>query len=286
MSEGRPAVSLILTTYRRTEAVARFLDSLEDQGTSGLELIVIDQNEDRGLQSQLSRTCDLDINYIHLGGRVGVSMARNIGLRSVTGRIIGFPDDDCHYPPGAIDRVSRILRSSPFLGGVSGRVSTPSGEPYARFDQRPGYLTRSNTWQRVSAVSLFLTKRAVDIIGSYDESLGPGSGTPWGGAEDIDYPLRAVNLGLKILYDPRIEIIHPAPSRQGEKEYRSRAYRYGLGIGRVWRKHGFPIWTVAHYLVRPLAGAAMNLALLREERGAYHWSAFKGRWRGWTSPYP
>jgi glycosyltransferase involved in cell wall biosynthesis len=89
--------SLVLATVGRTQEVARFLDSLARQTYRDFELIVVDQNPDDRLV-ELLRPFELRFPIIHLRCERGVSRARNLGPKYVSGDIVGFPDDDCWYP--------------------------------------------------------------------------------------------------------------------------------------------------------------------------------------------
>jgi GT2 family glycosyltransferase len=131
-----------------------------------------------------------------------------------------------------------------------------------------------------------LRRNVVEEVGGFDETLGVGAQTLWGGGEDIDYPLRAIKAGFKIEYRPDdIYVFHPPPySPRGDySKLAGRAYRYGAGIGRVWRKHNYPVWLVAYYLLRPLGGAFLNFVKGNRGKAHYHVSAFRGRLRGWLS---
>ncbi len=121
------------------------------------------------------------------------------------------------------------------------------------------------------------------VVGKFDETLGPNSGTIWGGAEDIEYTLRALQAGFKIHYDPALVVFHPNPLKDGYQNALGRVYRYGAGIGRVWQKHDYPIRLVAYSLLRPAGGAALALLSARPDKARYHWSGFRGRLRGWLS---
>jgi GT2 family glycosyltransferase len=274
--------SLIMATLGRTEEMKRLLASLATQTDQNFELIVVDQNTDDRLVSILDpyRT---QFAILHLFSNRGLSRARNVGLEQAAGEIVGFPDDDCWYPPWLLERVERYMQEHPNIDGVTARVLDDSGSLYARFDSSPGLLSLPNIWQRASSCCTFLRSSVVQAVGAFDETLGVGAGTPWGGGEDIDYPLRAIEAGFKIHYDPDIVAFHPNPAIRGYQAMAERAYGYGAGIGRVWRKHDYPIWLVAYYLLRPLGGAVLALISGRRDKALYHWRAFRGRLKGWVS---
>jgi GT2 family glycosyltransferase len=278
-----PRFSLVLATIGRTEEVRRFLASLRAQRVEGVELIVVDQNADSRLEGILDEV-PAALTWIRDDSGPGLSKARNLGLAQARGAIIAFPDDDCTYPESLLTTVSRVLETHPDYDAVTGRVVGDDGREYARFDRAAGVLSAWNAWRRASSVSLFVRRRVVERIGGFDETLGIGAGTPWGGGEDIDYPLRAMQAGFLIRYEPGIQVIHPNPLGKGYRHAAERARRYGAGVGRVWRKHRFPIWFVGYNLARPLGGAGLSLILGRIDKAAYHWCAFRGRLSGWLAP--
>jgi len=274
--------SLVLATVGRLEQPVRFLSSLMEQTYRSFELIVVDQNEDDRLAPALKyHSKMMPIRIVK--SPPGVSRARNLGLKMAGGEIVGFPDDDCVYPPDLLERVAISFDANPGIHGLSGRAIDLQGREYARFDRSVGPISRLNVWRRTVTFTLFLRLEVIRAMGGFDEALGPGAGTPWLAAEDIDYPLRVIASGYLIHYDPTIVVMHPSPIAEGYGPALDRAYRYGLGIGRVWRKHRFPLWLVTYYLARPLGGAMLSLAQGHMEKARYHWSAFRGRLQGWSA---
>lgn len=275
--------TLVLATLGRTEEIERFLDSLVRQQYRSVEVLVVDQNRDNRLMGILERF-GKTLSLTRLHSEPGLSRARNVALAVATGDIVAFPDDDCWYPDELLIRVARFFREHPDVDGLSGRVAhQEQGPSYARFDRSAGFVTLRNVWQRVSSVSFFLRRGVITAVGGFDEQLGIGAGTPWGGGEDIDYPLRALKEGYTIHYDPSIVAMHPSPFRLGYDQASVRAFRYGAGIGRVWRKHSFPKWLVAYYLMRPLGGSVLSFLMARPSRARYYLWAFRGRVLGWLS---
>lgn len=275
-------LSLIMATVGRVSEVARFLAALDDQTHRDFELIVVDQNPDNRLAPLLDYWRER-LTILHLRSDPGISHARNAGLKRATGEVVGFPDDDCWYPPQLLAQVVRYLHENPNIAAVTGRVMDEYGCLYARFESSPRVLGLSSVWQGASSVCAFFRSSGVASVGGFDETLGLGAGTQWGGGEDIDYPVRAIKAGLEVHYEPDLVVFHPNPLEHGYGEAKERAYSYGAGIGRVWRKHDYPLWLVAYYLLRPLGGALLSLATGHMSKARYHWSALRGRLQGWSS---
>ena len=276
-------ISLVMATIARTDEPRRFIESLLRQQIREVELIVVDQNADSRLASVLGEYSSR-LHWVRVESEPGLSKARNRGLPHARGEIIAFPDDDCIYPDSLLGIVARILDGHPEYDAVTGRVVGEDGKAYARFDRAPGELSAWNAWRRAASVSLFVRRHVVERVGGFDETLGLGAGTPWGGGEDVDYPLRVIQAGYSIRYEPSIYVLHPNPLGEGYRVAAERAHRYGAGVGRVWRKHGLPLWFVAYNLARPLAGAGLSVISGRIEKARYHWSAFRGRLAGWLAP--
>lgn len=108
-SERTPEFSLIVTTKDRTRELADLLQSLDRQRFRSFELIVSDQNADDRLLPVLAPfRQQFPLRHIRSAG--GASRGRNAGLPLATGRYVGFPDDDCWYPPDLLAIVSRVFR--------------------------------------------------------------------------------------------------------------------------------------------------------------------------------
>ncbi|MBS0171444.1 MAG: glycosyltransferase family 2 protein [Nitrospira sp.] len=277
-------VSLIVATVGRDSELQRLLTSLAAQTYTDFEVIVVDQNRDDRAVNVIAQFVDR-MTITHLTSPLGVSRARNWGIRKATGEIVGFPDDDCWYPPMLLELLIARFGTTGEYDGVTGRIvnETHSASGDARFDRHSGPVTLSNLWRRACAATVFFTKDTIASVGGFDEELGPGAGTPWGGAEDIDYPARAIKAGRTIFYDPQLCVFHPDLSITAQADEIRRAYSYGAGIGRVWRKQKFPVRIVGYYLLRPLIGAGISLVMGRWMRARYRWAAFQGRLRGLRS---
>lgn len=279
-----PLVSLIVATVGRSAELDRFLAHVDKQTYHNVEVIIVDQNADDRVPRVLDSYRDR-IRIIHTNSTKGLSKARNMGLKSSSGDILAFPDDDCWYPPDLLASVIDFFGTKGNWGGLTGRLINDLGNVSgdARFDSAAGPLNLSNLWRRTCSSTLFLTRETVVSMGGFDEKLGLGAGTPWGGAEDIDYTARMIRAGRSIFYDPAIRVFHPDSPTETSTVGVARAYTYGAGIGRVWMKHRFPYSVIVYYLVRPLAGALLSVTMGRWSEARYRWAAFQGRLSGLRS---
>jgi len=276
-------VSILLATLGRTRELRQFFDSLSAQTWTGFEVVVIDQNSDDRLVHLLAKYSGR-FPLRHLRSPRGHSRAFNVGLAYATGDIVAFPDDDCWYDPDLLARVVRFFESNPNCSGLTGREVVVEGfTSGGRWSRRAGPITRENVWRRAITFSMFLRQSLVRDM-RFDESLGVGAGTAWGAGEETDYLLRAVEQGHSIHYDPSLVIWHQGRSGPYDANILSKARAYGMGVGRVLRKHHYPIHSVAYHLLRPLGGTLLSLGAGRIDKARYHWSIFAGRTGGWIAP--
>ena len=131
---------------------------------------------------------------------------------------------------------------------------------------------------------LFLRIPVVETVGKFDETLGPGAGTPWGAGEDTDYYLRISKAGFNIYSNPDLVVYHSTVhGYYTQREDLSRTYRYGAGRTRVWKRHRLPLWYFVYEVARSIGGVAISLLQARGYKAYWHWGAMRGKLRGWFS---
>jgi glycosyltransferase involved in cell wall biosynthesis len=275
-------VSLILATKGRVEEVGRFIRSLANQDHDDVQLVVVDQNEDNRLKVVVA-DAKLPFPIIHLRSKSGLSHARNVGLASATGDIIGFPDDDCWYPQRLLGRVVLEFQSSHSIDGLTGRSEDGQGQASGgRFSRDQGRVDLNNVWKRGISYTIFLRSSVCGAVGLFDEELGVGTHTPFGSGEETDYLIRTIKSGFAIKYLPDLVVFHPNPILYTGNQ-RSKAFRYGVGMGRVLSKHHYKFSFNLYTVLRPLGGALLSLFTLRTKKAAYHLAIAGGRVRGLCS---
>lgn len=107
---GKTTVSVIVPTYRRSESLARALESLANQSYQDFEIIVVDDNGDEKWNQTVSTIVDsfrvshpsisLQLEQNH--PNQGSAKSRNIGIDLSQGEYITFLDDDDLYLPDKI----------------------------------------------------------------------------------------------------------------------------------------------------------------------------------------
>jgi glycosyltransferase involved in cell wall biosynthesis len=276
-------VSLIVGTIGRTDELQRLLESLARQTYKDFEVIVIDQNSDVKVVGDLLIPFAALFEIKHLRSTPGLSHARNVGLQSVAGQIVAFPDDDCVYPEYVLSDVAELFQAAPNCDGFVGRSITAEGAysgPGADRRRANEPLTRERPWGAIS-YTIFLRHSVIRAVGPFDEQLGVGAGTTWGSGEETDYLIRAVDRNFVIRHQPQLEVIHPRKEPSTDARGLRAAYAYGRGQGYVLRKHRVA-WVPS--LVRvglPAVRSCVAAMSFQWGRARYFHQHFIGRLTGW-----
>ena len=257
----------------RTEELGRLLDSLEAQRYPSARVLAVDQNRDGRLDAVLSGR---DVDIVRLESAPGLSRARNVGLASVAADIVAFPDDDCEYPPGLLERVAGRLGAEPALDGLAGRAEDVSRRSSPSWETDVALLTDDNLWNRANAATIFLRRSLVERIGAFDERLGLGSEEAWSSGEETDYLIRAVRAGARIEYDPSLVVLHDVRADDTRIGLRD-----GASVGYLLRKHRYSPRVLARMLVRPMGGVVLATVRLDLPRASYYVATLRGRIRGY-----
>lgn len=96
-------ISVVITTYSRTDALKRAIDSVLQQTYKNIEIIVVDDNCDINIKNtvkeivQSYKNCNIRLlcNSYNMGG----ALSRNEGIKASNSNYIAFLDDDDEYLP-------------------------------------------------------------------------------------------------------------------------------------------------------------------------------------------
>lgn len=281
--DAQPTVDLVVATVGRRIELERFLESVAGQSYRNVRVIVVDQNQDDRLDPVLERF-EGTLSILRLRSGRGLSKARNVGLKHISGAIVAFPDDDCWYSADLLEKVVQMLAAHPDLAGMTVRALDARGRPSSMlWDRSAGPIGRYNIWRRAISFGIFLRSSAVEAVGGFAEDLGQGAGTRWGSGEESDYLLRILETGSWVQYEPSLHVGHESPTPTLTAVDRRKAYEYGLGHGRVLKLHRYPIWFVAFRVVQLFAGSVAFLLTAKLARARFYFAMAVGRAAGWMS---
>ncbi len=100
-------ITIIITTYKRSNLIERALKSVLNQTYKNLEIIVVDDNanepEERRKTKEIIEKYD-NIIYIQNEKNLGGALSRNEGIYRAKGKFIAFLDDDDEYREDKIEK--------------------------------------------------------------------------------------------------------------------------------------------------------------------------------------
>ncbi len=274
-------ISLIVSTKGRVAEIGALFESLLADASAPYEIILVDQNEDGRLDALAAEYAPrLPLRHLR-SPRAHANAGRNLGLRHARGDLVGFPDDDCLFPPGALAQVRAAFDADAALAILTGPAAAPEGGlGSGRWNPEGGAITLANVWTSVIEFNLWLRRDLALALGGFDEAMGPGA--RFGSAEGNDLVCRAMAKGLVARYAPSLRIIHP--DKRLTPEAVARAERYGLGLGFALRRHAVPAGTWAPLMYRPLGGIGVSLLRGRFLHARYYWATLQGRLGGFLAP--
>lgn len=274
-------ISLVLATIGRNEELRIFFESLCKQTYKNFEVIILDQNTGNEINSLIDLFSSM-INIFHIKCELGLSRARNIGFKQAKGDIIAFPDDDCWYQPDLLEKVANLFIYHHDWDGVCGIANSGLGNVSRwKWDKNPGRIDRKNIWKRCCSITIFLKDNVIDEVGDFDVTLGLGSGTKWISGEETDYVLRAIDKGFNIQYCPEIVVNHPDDIPNFDRAEITKGKGYGLGMGKVMRKHHYPIGFVIIQFLFPVGSSIKAFLKCDLQRARYFLNVSIGRIIGW-----
>lgn len=271
---GAMSVSLVACTVGRRDRLARLLDSLKTQTNRAFELIVVDQSSGSDIEALLA---DFPVGRAvrYLRTERGLSRGRNIGLRHVSGQVVGFPDDDCWYSPDVIESVFRFFHK-PDIDVLTGRTVDGRGvnslSPY-RSDS--GGIDRHNVFQSGNSNTLFVRASVARDVGGFDETLGVGAATPFQSGEETDFLLRCLRKGHRLHFSHEFTVHHDQIDNSSAAQF-TRARIYSRGYGRLLRLHGYGAGYLAMRIGRAAARGAICLATGDQPRARQQFAWARG----------
>ena len=270
--------SLIVCTIDRIAPLERLLHSLAQQSDREFEIVLVDQNHDDRLAGVVA-TFGRAMPIIHVKAVRGLSSSRNKGLSLARGDIIGFPDDDCHYPASLLERVRQRFASAPNLELITGRITDMLGKDLmAAFLKHDAPIDRWNVWKSGSSSTLFVRRSVIDSGLKFNEELGVGASSPFQSGEETAFLLDAIGKGCRGKYFRDLVVYH---DQVGETDSR-RARKYARGFGRLLALYGYPRSYVAICLMRPTLRAMLGLASLKLSSARYKITWALGVYEGYT----
>jgi GT2 family glycosyltransferase len=236
---GLPPSSLIICSRNRPRLLGETIESILNGREVPDEIIIIDQSDKPDVKlARLSATHHCEIRY-QLTQPLGVSYARNLGIKAAQHDWLIFTDDDMLAAPDWFGVLTRALVDAGPQATVTGRVLAAQEDhdggfaPSIKLDEQPAVYAGRVERDVLYSNNMALHKSAMAEIGYFDERLGPGTRFP--SAEDNDLGFRLLEAGYRILYVPQAVLYHRA--WRTDRDYVALRRSYGIGRGAFYAKH-------------------------------------------------
>ena len=211
----KPAVSVIVPTYKRPDLLERCLAALLEQtlAVDEYEIVVCDDGPSSAARSVVENAAalarpGLRIHYLEITDTQGPAGARNRGWQYASAPIIAFTDDDTVPDPAWLEKGMAAM--NPDVDAVTGRIEMPLPPRPSDIEVDAAGLTRA---EFVTA-NCFVRRDALQAVGGFDERFS----IAW--REDSDLHFSLLEAGRKIQRAPEALVVHPL-----------RATKFGAAIG-------------------------------------------------------
>ncbi len=104
-------ITAAITTYKRPEGIRRALKSVLNQTYSPLQVIVVEDGAESGLESWLQETMQGQVTYIRHPENRGLAASRNTALSHAKGQYICYLDDDDEWKADKVAKQVQLVYS-------------------------------------------------------------------------------------------------------------------------------------------------------------------------------
>lgn len=118
---NQPLVSVISVNYRQNEVTLQMLDSLQKCDYKNIEVIVVDNGSNEGLQ-ELLKIHFPKVKCLVSSQNLGFAGGNNLGLKEAKGKYVLFLNNDTEVVPNFMKPLVEVLEDDPRIGLVSPKI--------------------------------------------------------------------------------------------------------------------------------------------------------------------
>lgn len=225
-------LSVIVPTRNRSDLLLRCLSHLQQQTSSAMEVLVLDDGSDAehrqvlqaGWPEQDERFRLIEVAPCGTAISSGPSAVRNTGLRQSRGDLVAFcDDDDLWIDPEHAARMLQLFAEQPDLDLFLGNQRAVHVDGRTREDWLPGLTTLCTRLQPFAHDTYTVTPGQLCRSGGFGhmnmltlrklllDRMSGGFWTRVSYEEDRDFFWRAVDVARRIAYSPRVMSQHHVP---------------------------------------------------------------------------
>lgn len=243
-------ISVVISTLNREDDLRDLLTSLgrQDMPRSEYQVIVVDNGSMDKTESAAKEAAGY-MNLVFIREpKLGVSHARNAGIKTAAGRIIAFIDDDAVADPGWLTALNKAHLDEALMctgGRILGdwqcerpRWFHPGLDPLLSLldlgDTPREFRPPSNL---PVGANISFKREVFDKYGYFNTSLGR-MGKALSGGEELELSCKLMTDGAKVQFLPNAVVTHKVRAdRMKPGRILTLAYRGGLLAGDLRRRH-------------------------------------------------
>jgi glucosyl-dolichyl phosphate glucuronosyltransferase len=272
-------ISIVVTSYNtgRIEQIEELIDSIQRQSSHDFEVIYVTEGSPK-LHDEVHRIVSasgLGGKVVHSSARLGLAGARNLGLKTATGELIGFVDDDVILSDEWIHTVVNSFKSLPDAAGITGPAYPLfDAESHDMLPVQFDYLIGCTRWMdepyptpvtNVWGMNMCFRSKVLRAVGGLKLESGMVGGQTHGGiGEDIEVSLkiRLEHVGNLYWIPDMVVYNHASLRRLTPRFILSRSIRVGADRKAVKRLGS----SVERRLIRSLLLDVLFLKWIRKSR--------------------
>ena len=271
--------SFVISSYDRYKDVELCIASIEKAydyaKTVPIEIKVVFKGvKDKTVKTRYPEM----VSFVTIAG-IGLSAARNLGIRNSTADIIIIMDDDATVKEdflATLDSNVKKLKARAFCGRL---LDPNTKEPFAVCYKGTEIVDVDRlNFRYFRGSNIIVGRELVAKAGYFDEIFG--SGVKYFAAEDSDVFFRIKKTGEKVYYLPDVVFYHVLPSAQPA----SKVYNYAYGTGAMLTKEIYidPLRTFLYlYLLAEIimkssirtAQVALFPKFIKDKNEVFHYSS-------------
>lgn len=208
-------ISLLIPTLgKRKFELERLLESLSIQHYPVFEAIIVSQDNYKEVQEICGKYQNsININHIEMYEK-GISLARNVGLKRISGDIVILSDDDCWYPSESMGLIANLFIQNKDMDVLLTQIYDPiHGCLYKQYENKSLRINNSLLLMSKSSIELAFRKEDDGIL--FDEKFGLGA--KYISGEENDFLIRCMKNKKIIIYKPIITVYHEKKIKEESK---------------------------------------------------------------------
>lgn len=194
------SISVVVSTFNRVAYLKQCVDRLLELNFDNFEIIIVNDGSTDSTRDYLNNLKNNRIRIVHHRENLGLSSARNSGIKAAKYDIIAFTDDDCLADKNWLRNIAEGFTDDS-IGFVIGQVFYVKKDYIGYFPER---LVRNIGAKWPMGCNIAYQKKVFDDVGDFEDRFFKY------GNEDSEMAIRTIVGGYSYARSPNAIVIHQA----------------------------------------------------------------------------